>query len=361
MAVVNPVGYLHNVTTHTAQVDRLASGAGLLLPDAAGALRPKGGVRAATDMALSAPGGMTVRVGGGIAYIPSTSSVGGCYVLPNDGNIDLVAAAAHATLPRHDMLVARVRDSFYSGALNEGDIFLLTGTAASSPVDPVPAAGAAYIYLGRVFVGPGVTSITLANITRLVETVAVAGGIKVVGASDAVAPIGDGQYRDHPTYGLQRGFGGAWKAQPNPAVAAILLGSASDTVSLPSGTWTPLPLTGVEELDTHGGHSTTVNPTRWTCPAGEDGLYLATSGTRIDTGLVVRSAGIRRNGTDLFQRAQQSIPTYTSQAIVVTSTPILLALAGGDYIEAMGYQNSGGALNATGTWHHLTVFRVARL
>lgn len=154
---------------------------------------------------------------------------------------------------------------------------------------------------------------------------------------------------------------GAW-GPSNPTVAAILLGRAEDTTTLVSNVWTPLPLTGVEELDTHGGHSTSSNPSRWTCPAGEGGLYMATSGTRIDTNLGVRSAGIRKNGTEIIQRGQQSIPTYQSQAIVVTSTPLVLALVPGDYLEAIAYQNSGNnTLTANGVWHHLTVVRLARL
>lgn len=155
--------------------------------------------------------------------------------------------------------------------------------------------------------------------------------------------------------------GGAWKPA-DPTVAAILLGSSADTTTLPSGVWTPLPITGVEELDTHGGHSTTVTPSRWTCPAGEEGLYMVTTGTRIDTNVGVRSCSVRKNGTEIIQRAQQSIPTSVSQAIVVTSTPIVVSLTGGEYVEAIAFQNSGNnTLTATGTWHHMTVLRLARL
>lgn len=152
---------------------------------------------------------------------------------------------------------------------------------------------------------------------------------------------------------------GAW-GPADPTVAAILVGGSGTTV-IPTSVWTPLPLAGVDELDTHGGHDPAVNNSRWTCPAGEGGLYVVTTGTRIDTGTNVRSCGVRKNGVDIIARAQQSIPAYASLAIVVTSTPTLIPLAAGDYVEPIGFQASGGNLNATNSWNHMSLYRVARL
>jgi hypothetical protein len=177
VAVINPVGYLHNLTTHTAQTDRLSSAAGLLLPDAVGSLRPVGGLRHPADMALSAPGGMIVRVGAGMVYVPQgQSSLGGGYELSNDGNLDLTINTAHATLTRWDLIVARVQDSFYAGTNNLGDIIVIPGTASSTPSDPALPAGASYVTLGRVVVGPGVVAITAPNITQLAVTATLNGG-----------------------------------------------------------------------------------------------------------------------------------------------------------------------------------------
>src|SRR5690349_12482225 len=128
MAVVNPPGYLQNVTTHTAQVDRLSSGAGLILPSTPGELRSRGGVRVPTDCVTTAAGGMNVSVSAGIVYVPNlNSAVGGTYVMANDGALSLSVSAAHATLTRYDLVVARVRDSAYSGATDLADIFVLAG------------------------------------------------------------------------------------------------------------------------------------------------------------------------------------------------------------------------------------------
>jgi hypothetical protein len=211
MAVINPVGYLHNVTTHTAQVDRLSSGAGLLLPDAVGSLRPVGGLRHPSDMAMSAPGGMFVRVGPGLAYVPQgQSSLGGAYVLGNDGNLDLAIGTAHATLTRWDLVVVRVQDAFYAGAANQGDIVVIPGVASGTPSDPALPAGSSYVILGRVVVGPGVAAITTPNVLMMASVATVNGGImRVLSTARPAAAL---RYDGLEIYEIDTGAHGFWDA-----------------------------------------------------------------------------------------------------------------------------------------------------
>jgi hypothetical protein len=210
MAVINPVGYLHNRSDHTGQTDRLAGGAGLLLPDAVGSLRPVGGVRAPTDMTVAYVSGTDITVSAGIAYVPQGQSpLGGAYELPNDGTITLTLGARHATLTRYDLIVARVQDDFYSGTQKLGDIVPIAGTAASTPTDPSLPAGASYLVLGRVIVPP--TGPLL--LVRLVKQVQVPGAVPVVDVADTTPGLWAEQMRVHPTLGLQRWNGTAWVRQ----------------------------------------------------------------------------------------------------------------------------------------------------
>jgi hypothetical protein len=206
VAVINPPSYLQNLATHTAQVDRLASVGGLLLPSAAGELRARGGVRMAGDYNVTAAAtpNMTVNVAAGIAFVAGQAAVAGTYTVGNDGVVNLAVSAANATLPRNDLVVLRVRDSFYSGTIDSADLFVLAGTAAASPVDPTPSVGASYLILARISVGAGVTSITSGAITMLARPVQAGGSILPVTTTDTTAGLYDGQYRDHPTRGLER-------------------------------------------------------------------------------------------------------------------------------------------------------------
>jgi len=168
MAPVNPPAFLQ-AGTYSARMDRLATSA-LLTPDpGAGGVAVRGGVRPAPTNGMQvtqrATPGMYVTVSPGVAYVPAMSATGGCYVVVNDAPYDVAIASAHATLSRHDLIVARVYDSEYSGASNNWDLEAVTGTPAGSPVDPPVPSGA--IPLARVLVAPNATQILNVNITDI--------------------------------------------------------------------------------------------------------------------------------------------------------------------------------------------------
>lgn len=128
----------------------------------------RGGIIGPDDLAVTQNGtpNMSVDVAGGQVVIPGTEATyQGFYICENRGNTDVTIGTADSTNPRRDLVIARVRDSGYSGIADGFDITVVTGSAAASPVDPAVPDNC--WVLARVSVAAGATSITNANITDL--------------------------------------------------------------------------------------------------------------------------------------------------------------------------------------------------
>ncbi len=100
-----------------------------------------------------------------------------------------------------------------------------------------------------------------------------------------------------------------------------------------------------EVEDTGGMHSTSVNTSRITIPAGGSGWYRFGGCVRFAANATgFREVKIQANGSlDLvIQRTQNHGGTDTARVAVHGEYP----LVAGDYIELVVTQNSGGALNA---------------
>ncbi len=186
MSVLNPPAYLQ-AGTYPARYDRLLA-ASLLAPlQGTGALAIRSGVKptpSGTGLQVTqrASPAMFVSIAAGTAYLQSQSSVGGAYILHNDASVDVAISAAHATLARKDIVVARIYDAEVSGALNQGTLEVVTGTPAGSPVAPATPAGA--MLLATVQVAAAASSIVNANITdNRPFTVALGGTIPAPAAS----------------------------------------------------------------------------------------------------------------------------------------------------------------------------------
>lgn len=141
------------------------------------------GVANDVDLAVTQNGtpNMSVNVAAGGAFVRNGQSAnGGVYHLWNDGTLNLAVSAADATNPRRDLVIATIRDNFYGGGgFRDGRIIVVTGTPAASPSDPSLSAYPNALVLARIAVGPGVTSITTANITDLRTRAAALGGVYV--------------------------------------------------------------------------------------------------------------------------------------------------------------------------------------
>jgi len=107
---------------------------------------------------------MSVKVAGGRAYVlGDESAYQGIYFVDARGDQNLSIDPADGTNPRKDLVVVKVEESVYSGAVDAASLVVVAGTPAASPV--VPAVPANAIVLAEVAVAAGVTSITNANIT----------------------------------------------------------------------------------------------------------------------------------------------------------------------------------------------------
>jgi hypothetical protein len=102
---------------------------------------------------------------------------------------------------------------------------------------------------------------------------------------------------------------------------------------------------GAENFDSDGFHSTSVNNSRITIPAGKGGKYLVTA-ARFFAGNATgfRQIRISVNGTLNQVKVQEG----TSQDCQDNAS-FLLSLAVADYIEMAVYQNSGGSLTLFNT------------
>jgi hypothetical protein len=131
---------------------------------------PAHGVVRTGDFAVTQNGtpNMTVNVAAGGAFIRGTQNANqGAYHVWNDGTVNLSISAADATNGRRDLVIAQVRDAFYSGATNDARITVVTGTPAASPADPSLSSFPNALVLARITVAAGDTAINTADITDL--------------------------------------------------------------------------------------------------------------------------------------------------------------------------------------------------
>lgn len=169
MAVINPPSWLQNAgATHPANTMRMTISALSGPALSANSLVPLGGVHPTLGFSLqvtqTGSPSMAVIVRSGVAYVPGTQSgTQGAYGVVNDADFTISIAAAHATLPRIDIIVFKVEDSQYSGSINSSSLVAVTGTPAGSPA--APAAPANSIILAQVAVAALDTSISNAEIT----------------------------------------------------------------------------------------------------------------------------------------------------------------------------------------------------
>jgi hypothetical protein len=367
MAPVSPPSYLQ-AGSYDAVRDRQVLSA-LMTPAAdVGATAGRAGVKPfSTHIQLKvgqrATPDMWVTVQSGTAYIQTTSTTGGTYICRNDASYDVQIAAAHATLPRKDLIVARVYDSIDGGgASDEFTIERIAGTPASTPARP--ATPSQSIALAEVHVAAGDTSITDADITDLRARTVALGGILPVGSSGEVPAS---------PYAAQA----IWRADLAPAELRIYNGTAWTTIfagdspvrpfaslgrathfPIPTTTNTALPWT-TEREDTHNGHSTSTNTTRYTCQMA--GVYQVSVAIpwELTTQVAKFETWFRVNGVTEYVGAVGVKESNNITIVISNSRTIRLAL--GDYIEVIVWQNSGVTLDVDALHHGGCAFDIIRL
>lgn len=158
MAEVNPPSWLRD-GCHTAEGDRQIFSALVCTEGVSDVLD---GSLQVTDGAA----GLQVNVAAGRAFIQGDSvSDQGMYVVYNDATEVLTATTANPTNPRIDLVVARVRDSQYTGSDDDWILEIVAGTPAASPV--APALPSTAIALAQISVLAGATTLAAGDITDL--------------------------------------------------------------------------------------------------------------------------------------------------------------------------------------------------
>jgi hypothetical protein len=194
---------------------------------------------ASTELQVTQNGtpNMSVNVAAGHAWIDGTeSAVQGAYHGYNDATKNLVVAASDPTNPRKDLVVAKVQDAAYSGAVNAWSLVVVTGTPAASPAEPaVPANG---VVLALIDVAALATTVTTANITDRRRRASALGGIVVCSSATRPAAPYEGLFIwETDTQKIQVYTGGAFvEMEPagpwtsyTPALTNVTLGNGAIT------------------------------------------------------------------------------------------------------------------------------------
>ncbi len=245
IALGNPFALGAGPTVQTsARTDRLALAA---------SFRPSATALGAVSGFLAGPAGTMgdltllsdtlLRIDPFLAVIQGThNSAQGQYTVPNTQQRDLTVPAKDASLIRRALIVVRVADSLEAGVATSGTtdgawVEILPGALVSSnPQLPSMTAYANYVAAGELTI-PSVASGLPVTLTKYNPRTTSRGGILPVTSTDTAAGLGVGDYRDHPTAGLQRWNGTTWTA-----ATSRLIGAAGVGQTLLAGTpgWTDL-------------------------------------------------------------------------------------------------------------------------
>lgn len=130
----------------------------------------------------------------------------------------------------------------------------------------------------------------------------------------------------------------------NPPRAALRQDTFQTLTTL---TWTSLTLDFEEwDVPTPGGHSTTVNASRYTSQI--DGLFhVVGKASFVANSNGARGCRIAKNGTarPMSEVVLPSSANMSTFNFAVSSFPVLVELSVGDYVEVQGWQNTGSNLN----------------
>lgn len=312
---------------------------------------------------------MTVQVSAGQAWVHGTSvgnvtgtifSTQGSYYVLNDGTVTMTIGTANATNPRIDIVCLGVTDSAYSGASNTGQLTVVAGAPAASPLPPAAPANA--IVLAQVRVNANASSITNSNITPVTSGVGALGATltgTMLFATLGNLPTGcrPGQIVHEYETGLLKWWTGAqWTAfAMNDTPNAWLY--QSTTQSLAANTPTTVTLNS-QNYDTASGHV----GSGFTIPAGFGGLWRVEGGTVV-TGIATSTflaSAIAINGTIYGGGWGTATPTITgsTQFSASLTGSRTYALAAGDVVTLqanVGAAGSTGINGAESSWMSLSM------
>lgn len=327
-------------SSHPADTDRLVL-EGLMNPAGAPVSGAAYGVgQGSTELKVQAKGtpNMSVDVLAGHGWIDGTEGANqGTYHVYNDATKNLVISAAHATLARKDLVVAKVQDAAYSGAVNAWSLAVVTGTPASPALEPAVPANA--IVLALVDVAALAASIVNGNITDRRRRASGLGGIVVcTSATRPAAPYTGQVIYETDTDRPMVWDGSSWKQlglkYDPPACCATM--SAPQTIN--DNTTTTINF-NAENYDTPGTmHDNVTNNSRITMPI--PGLYLFTADGALSDLNDYQAANfvLRGNGvTTLAQSSDMGVSDGGGPKLNLSTVEKLVAT---DYVELRVFFNN---------------------
>lgn len=141
----------------------------------------------------------------------------------------------------------------------------------------------------------------------------------------------------------------------NPPAATLV---QIATASLTTATWTAIGFDS-STFDNYGGHSNSVNNSRYTVQAA--GKYLVSGAAAFaanNTG--TRGAKVEKNGS-VVPGPYTLGPTASGRAMSASMSSFIIPCSVGDYLELFGFQDSGGGLSTTSTIDQASFFTIIRL
>ena len=288
---------------------------------------------------------MSVNVAEGRGLVVGTEATyQGGYFCESQGVTNLAITAANATNPRIDLIVARVKDAAYSGAVNAFSLEVVTGTAAASPVAPATPVDS-YV-VATIAVGAAVTSILTANVTdnRTTTTsglLTAAGGTLICTSTTRPAsPVNGMQIYETDTTRTAVWNGTAWSrlsySTANGRTGFFI--SRVAVQSIPNAAVTNFTFdTETNDSDNFGS----VPSAAYTVPTGLDGIYIITGSCAFASAA---------NGTQPLIRLAVGGNTFdgpVSLAAGIGSVGATIPLVATNTIALGVFQNNGVAQNCT--------------
>lgn len=304
------------------------------------------GVIGGADLAVTQNGtpNMSVNVAAGRAIIRGTetaSALQGAYSFINDGTVNLTIAAADASNPRRDLIVAQVRDANYSGADNDARLTVITGTPAGVPADP--AVPNSCVVLARVAVAAAATSIVTANITDLRTFATAIGGIHrcLSTRRPSGASLYEGLYIDEAdTERLWRYTGSGWMLVGGKMPRVSVTNSAAEVmaVGFNNPTW------DTENYDADSMHTGTANGL--VVPTDFGGRWLVSYYVSTSLSTASGDVFVQVNGA-----GKRYMDTSMANGAMVAATEII-ANAGDQFTLSVYNGTAGAGTMVTNTYNY---------
>lgn len=118
-----------------------------------------------------------------------------------------------------------------------------------------------------------------------------------------------------------------------------------------------------ETFDTHNGHDTVTNNTRWTCPSGWDGYYLVAGSVFFASGSTgVRLAWLRVNGSiEVPGSVNRRGPFSGGDGDGMPVAACILSMVAGDYVELFCLHTQSTTINTLASGQYRCGLNIAFL